>query len=158
TDTFSALLSGAAAVPIDLRSRGLGHLAQALVEREVTIYHSTPTVYRYLMANLGKRTLPRIRVAVVGGEEGAAHAGRACRPHVGADCVCVNGYGATEVSFIAQHHLPPGAPVADGVVPIGLPLAGLEVVLLDSNGRESATEGEIVVCGKHIALGYHGAA
>jgi amino acid adenylation domain-containing protein len=158
TDTFSALLSGAAAVPIDLRSRGLAHLAGALDERGVTVYHSTPTVYRYLMASLGERTLPRIRVAVLGGEEVTARDVRLCRRHLGADCVFVNGYGATEVSFIAQHHLPPGAPVAGGVLPIGRPLPGLEVVLLDPDGRESAAEGEIVVRGKHIALGYHGAA
>ncbi|MPZ81619.1 MAG: amino acid adenylation domain-containing protein [Actinophytocola sp.] len=158
TDTFSALLSGAAAAPIDIRGRGLAHLAGALDERGVTVYHSTPTVYRYLVASLGERALPRVRVVLLGGEEVTARDVRLCRRHMGAACVFVNGYGATEVSFIAQHHLPPGAPVADGVVPIGRPLEGIEVVLLDRDGRESATEGEILARSKHVALGYHGRA
>jgi amino acid adenylation domain-containing protein len=156
TDTFAALLSGAAAAPIDLRASGLAHLADALVERGVTVYHSTPTVYRHLVAGLGERTLPRVRVVVLGGEEVTARDVRLCRRHMGADCVFVNGYGATEVSFIAQHHLRPGALVADGVVPVGRELDGIEVVLLDRDGRESATEGEILVRSKHVALGYHG--
>jgi len=158
TDTFAALLSGAAAAPIDIRTRGLAHLAEALDERGVTVYHSTPTVYRYLVASLGERTLPRVRVVVLGGEEVTARDVRTCRRHMSADCVFVNGYGATEVSFIAQHHLRPGAPVADGVVPVGRPLDGIEVVLLDPDGREGASEGEILVRSKHVALGYHGLA
>jgi amino acid adenylation domain-containing protein len=158
TDTFSALLSGAAVAAIDIRARGLGHLAETLDERAVTVYHSTPTVYRYLVASLGGRTLPRIRVVLLGGEEVTARDVRLCRRHMGPDCVFVNGYGATEVSFITQHHLPPGAPVAEGVVPIGRPLPGIEVVLVDPDGQESPTEGEILVRGKHIALGYQGVA
>jgi amino acid adenylation domain-containing protein len=156
TDTFAALLSGAAAAPIDIRTRGLAHLADALDERGVTVYHSTPTVYRYLVASLGERTLPLVRVVVLGGEEVTARDVRTCRRHMSADCVFVNGYGATEVSFIAQHHLRPAAPVADGVVPVGTPLNGIEVVLLDRDGREHPTEGEILVRSKHVALGYHG--
>jgi amino acid adenylation domain-containing protein len=156
TDTFAALLSGAAAAPIDIRARGLGHLAEALDERGVTVYHSTPTVYRYLMASLGERTLPRVRVAVLGGEEVTARDVRLCRRHLGADCVFVNGYGATEVSFIAQHHLPPDAPVAGGVLPVGRPLDGIEVVLLGPDGAENPAEGEIVARSPHVALGYHG--
>jgi amino acid adenylation domain-containing protein len=158
TDTFAALLAGAAAAPIDIRARGLAHLAGALDERGVTVYHSTPTVYRYLVASLGALTLPRVRVVLLGGEEVTARDVRLCRRHMGADCVFVNGYGATEVSFIAQHHLPPGAPVAEGVVPIGRPLPGIEVLLLDPDGQESPTEGEILVRSKHIALGYQGVA
>ena len=159
TDTFAALLSGAAAAPIDIRARGLAHLAEALDERGVTVYHSTPTVYRYLVASLGERTLPRVRVVVLGGEEVTARDVRLCRRHMADDCVFVNGYGATEVSFIAQHHLPPDAPVADGVLPIGRPLAGIEVVLLGPDGTERGTEngaeGEIVARSPHVALGYH---
>jgi amino acid adenylation domain-containing protein len=158
TDTFSALLSGAAAAAIDIRARGLAHLADALDERGVSVYHSTPTVYRYLVASLGERRLPHIRVVVLGGEEVTARDVRLCRRHMGVDCVFVNGYGATEVSFIAQHHLPPDAPVADGVVPVGRPLDGIEVVLLGPDGTENATEGEIVARSPHVALGYHGRA
>ncbi|WP_216207550.1 non-ribosomal peptide synthetase [Amycolatopsis aidingensis] len=158
TDTFSALLSGAAAVPIDIRSTGLARLAALLAERGVTIYHSTPTVYRYLMAGLeGTGTLADLRVVLLGGEEVTARDVRSCREHIGPGCVFVNGYGTTEVSFIAQHHLPASAPLPDGIVPIGRPLDGIEVLLLDGDGKPG-TEGEILVRSPHVALGYHGEA
>ncbi len=162
TDMYSALLSGAAAVPIDIRTHGLAKLATLLTERGVTLYHSTPTVYRYLVASLGEnRNLPAIRVVLLGGEEVNARDVRLCRSHFGPQCVFVNGYGTTEVSFITQNHIPATAGdtvVEDGVVPIGHPLAGLEVILLDADGRPNPDAGEILVRSRHVALGYHGKA
>nr|BFE87609.1 hypothetical protein GCM10020093_102100 [Planobispora longispora] len=74
TDGFSALLNGAAVVPVDLRLHGLGRLREALVAGQVTIYHSTPTVYRYLLDSLSEgEVLSSVRVVVLGGEEVVRH-------------------------------------------------------------------------------------
>lgn len=156
TDTYSALLSGAAAVPIDIRGHGLGRLADLLTERGVTLYHSTPTVYRYLVASLGERTLPGIRVVLLGGEDVTARDVRLCRRHFGPRCVFVNGYGTTEVSFIAQNHISGPVPAGDGSLSVGRPLAGLEVLLIDADGEPQPAMGEILVRSDHVALGYHG--
>jgi non-ribosomal peptide synthetase component F len=104
TDTYSALLSGAAAVPVDVRAEGIGHLVDALRERGVTIYHSTPTVYRQLLASLGDARLPTIRAVVLGGEDVGVADVTAYWKHFAYDGVFVNGYGTTEISFIAQEH------------------------------------------------------
>ncbi|MDZ5442295.1 non-ribosomal peptide synthetase [Micromonospora sp. 4G57] len=155
TDTFSALLSGAAAVPVDIRSEGLGHLARTLAMRGVTVYHSTPTVYRYLCASLGPdATLPAIRAVLLGGEEVTRHDVELARRHFAPDAVFVNGYGTTEISFAAQDHLPADAPLAHAVVPIGHPLDGIDVLLLDPAGRPTCLTGEVVVRSAHVALGY----
>ncbi len=157
TDTFSALLSGAAAVPVDVRAHGLGHLTSALADRGVTIYHSTPTVYRYLVASLGEGgRLPSIRAVVLGGEEVTRHDVTLARRSFAPGVVFVNGYGTTEISFAAQHHLPPGAPLEQAVVPIGHPLPGIEVVLADPAGRPTCLTGEVIVRTPHVALGYLG--
>ncbi|MFG3604258.1 non-ribosomal peptide synthetase [Micromonospora chersina] len=157
TDTFSALLSGAAAVPVDVRAHGLGHLTSALADRGVTIYHSTPTVYRYLVASLGEgRRLPSIRAVVLGGEEVTRHDVTVARRSFAPGVVFVNGYGTTEISFAAQHHLPAGAPLEQAVVPIGHPLPGIEVVLADPAGRPTCLTGEVIVRTPHVALGYLG--
>jgi amino acid adenylation domain-containing protein len=149
TDTFSALLCGAAAVPIDVRAHGIGHLADALREREVTIYHSTPTVYRQLLATLGTQRLPAIRAVLLGGEGiGVADVAAFWR-HFAPAGVFVNGYGTTEISFIAQEHMT-SAPQGPQV-PAGRPLDGVEVLL---DGPEEA--GEIVVRSRYLALGYVG--
>jgi amino acid adenylation domain-containing protein len=154
TDLFSALLSGAAAVPVDIRRHGLLHLVEALRDRKVSVYHSTPTVYRHLVAALEGGRLPAIRVVLLGGE--AVHAADAVAywRHFAPDGVFVNGYGATEISFIAQDHLT--APPVGGVVPVGHPLPGIEVTLCTPEGAPAALVGEIVVRSRHLALGYVG--
>ncbi|MFG2058168.1 amino acid adenylation domain-containing protein [Micromonospora sp. NPDC048930] len=155
TDTFSALLCGAAVVPVDIRREGLGHLARTLADRGVTVYHSTPTVYRYLCASLGPDgLLPDIRAVLLGGEEVTRHDVELARRHFAPDAVFVNGYGTTEISFATQDHLPPDAPLDHPVVPIGHPLDGIEVLLLDPAGRPTCLTGEVVVRSAHVALGY----
>ncbi|RZU76667.1 amino acid adenylation domain-containing protein [Micromonospora kangleipakensis] len=155
TDTFSALLSGAAVVPVDIRSEGLGHLARTLATRGVTVYHSTPTVYRYLCASLGPDgALPDIRAVLLGGEEVTRHDVELARRHFAPGAVFVNGYGTTEISFAAQDHLPADAPLAHAVVPVGHPLDGIDVLLLDPAGRPTCLTGEVAVRSAHVALGY----
>ncbi len=148
-DVFPALLSGATVVPIDIRGRGLGHVAAALIERRVTIYHSTPTVYRYLLDALGPGgTLPHIRTVLLGGEPVTRADLRRGLPHFSGDCVFINGYGATEATFIAHGPMTAAEVEAapDGPLPIGQPLPGYAVVLRDN--------GEITVRGRHVAPGY----
>ncbi|MEH0934714.1 non-ribosomal peptide synthetase [Micromonospora psammae] len=155
TDTFSALLCGAAVVPVDIRSEGLGHLARTLAAGGVTVYHSTPTVYRYLCAGLGPDgVLPDIRAVLLGGEEVTRHDVELARRHFAPDAVFVNGYGTTEISFAAQDHLPADAPLDHAVVPVGHPLDGIDVLLLDPAGRPTCLTGEVVVRSPHVALGY----
>ncbi|MBQ1055124.1 non-ribosomal peptide synthetase [Micromonospora sp. C32] len=157
TDTFGALLSGAAAVPVDVRTHGLGHLTGALADRGVTVYHSTPTVFRYVVASLGEHgRLPSVRAVVLGGEEVTRHDVALARRAFAPGVVFVNGYGTTEISFAAQHHLPPDADPGRAVVPIGHPLPGVEVVLTDPAGRPACLTGEVVVRTPYVALGYLG--
>ncbi|MFD0598457.1 AMP-binding protein [Catellatospora coxensis] len=157
TDLFGAILSGAAAVPSDIRAHGLGHLARTIDRHGVTIYHSTPTVYRYLLAGLGEGgRLPSVRAVLLGGEEVTRHDVELCRRHFADRAVFVNGYGTTEISFAAQHHLGPDAVLDHAVVPIGHPLDGIDVVLVDAAGRPVCLTGEVVVRCVHVALGYHG--
>jgi amino acid adenylation domain-containing protein len=52
-DIFGALLNGATLYPIDIRRDGLANLAEKINEERITIYHSTPTVYRYFIETLG---------------------------------------------------------------------------------------------------------
>jgi amino acid adenylation domain-containing protein len=154
TDMYAAVLSGATLVTIDVRRHGMNQLARALADRGVTVYHSTPTVYEHLIAALGDRRLPGIRAVLLGGEQVRRAHVLAARSHFGADCVLVNGYGATEVTFAAQYRISPGDDIDREVVPIGYPLAGYDVVLLDDRGRAGQRTGEIAVRSRYLAPGY----
>ena len=51
-DIYGALLNGAALYPIDVRHDGFANLAEQINDERITIYHSTPTVYRYFIDRL----------------------------------------------------------------------------------------------------------
>ncbi|MEV0678596.1 non-ribosomal peptide synthetase [Actinosynnema sp. NPDC050436] len=152
TDMFSAVLTGACCVPVDVRALGLVGLAEALREHGITVYHSTPTVFRYLGDCLAGTALPRLRAVVLGGEPVTRADFDRCRAHLPPHGVLVNGYGATEISFAVQNHLPldaePGG--GQGVLPIGWPLHGTRVDLVAPDGSPAAVAGEIVITSDHL--------
>jgi phthiocerol/phenolphthiocerol synthesis type-I polyketide synthase E len=154
TDMYAALLSGAAVVTVDVRRHGIGHLARGLADRGVTVYHSTPTAFEHLVAALGEDRLPDIRVVLLGGEHVTKAHVLAARGRFGSDCVFVNGYGATEASFAANYRIGPGDAFDREVVPIGYPLPGYDIVLLDRQGREQPGSGEIAIRSRFLAPGY----
>lgn len=168
SDLYGAVLTGAAVVPVDLRRHGLAYLAQAVVERRVTLYHSTPTVFRYLVDYLvsaggPEHRVPAVRVVLLGGEPATRQDLTLARRHFAPDCRFVNGYGATEATFTIQLHLPadvdPPGP-AEQVLPIGTPLTGYQPVLLDPSGRPlpdtDSGPAELGIRSDYLALGYWG--
>ncbi|MFI6265917.1 AMP-binding protein [Micromonospora sp. NPDC051006] len=147
-DLYPALLTGAAVIPVDLRRHGLSYAVEQLARHGATVYHSTPTVYRFLLDTPGVERLDRVRVVLLGGEQ-ATHADVARgRGRFAPGCVLVNGYGATEMTFAARYALPlaEADPAATGPLPIGTALPGYQLRLAET--------GEIVVRGEHLAPGY----
>ncbi|MFG1847353.1 AMP-binding protein [Micromonospora carbonacea] len=139
-DLYPALLTGAAVVPVDLRRHGLAHAVEQLGKHRVTVYHSTPTVYRFLLDALGDRRLTSVRAVLLGGEQ-ATHADAAQgRDRFAPGCVLVNGYGATEMTFAARYALPlaEADPAATGPLPIGTALPGYELHLADPEAEIDA--------------------
>ena len=67
---FAALLNGATLCPFDVRNNELSALADWMVNEEITIFHSTPSLYRYFVAALSarRRAFPKLRLVVMGGE------------------------------------------------------------------------------------------
>ncbi len=151
-DLFPALLTGAAVVPVDVRTHGLAHTAAALARHRVTVFHSTPTVYRYLLDALGGADGPgrldSVRTVLLGGEQATYADVRAGRDRFAPGCVFVNGYGATEVTFAAQYRLAASEvdDTATGPLPIGTALPGYELRL--------GADGEITVHGRYLVGGY----
>ncbi|MFE0593879.1 beta-ketoacyl synthase N-terminal-like domain-containing protein [Micromonospora echinospora] len=147
-DLWPALLTGAAVVPVELRRHGLAHAVDELLRHRVTVYHSTPTVYRFLLDTLGDRRLDHVRVVLLGGEQATWTDVARGRDRFGVDCVLVNGYGATEMTFAARYAVPLAE--ADGArtgpLPVGHALPGYAVDL--------TADGEIEVRSAHLASGY----
>jgi acetyl-CoA synthetase len=110
---------------------------EALVRHRVTSLCAPPTVWRMLI----QEPLGDYRVAL----REVLSAGEPLNPEVieqvqnAWGLTIRDGYGQTETT--AQIGNPPGQPVKAGSM--GRPLPGYDVVLVDAEGRVSATEGEI---------------
>jgi amino acid adenylation domain-containing protein len=154
-DVYGALLNGATLCPLDLREAGVKGLSAWLIERQITIYHSTPTVYRYFVNELkGDESFPKLRLVVLGGEEVCNSDVEAYKRFFTDTCVLVNGFGPTESTVTLQFFVSKDTDVRRNSVPIGFPVEETEVLLLNADGRESGVRGEIAIKSPYVALGY----
>lgn len=157
-DVYGALLSGATLYPFDLKAMDFESLREHLRRERITVYHSTPTVFRFLADALADGAgLPDVRAVVLGGEPVVRNDVEACRDGVGAQCEFLNLYGATEASFTLEFLLTGDDPVPGRrVVPAGFPVEDTQVVLLDEDGDPTPVMGEIAIRSPHVALEYWG--
>lgn len=155
-DTLAALPQGASLHPLDLRSDGVERIAGWLAEERITVYHSTPTVYRHFLDSLGDERFPGVRLVVLGGEPAVRGDIEGFRRHFGPAARLVNGLGPTESTTILQHVVHPEDTLPRMAVPVGRPVVETEVLLLDRVGASinGYGVGEIAVRGEHVALGY----
>jgi amino acid adenylation domain-containing protein len=154
-DIYGALLNGATLCPIDIKEDGLAGLSQRLIDEEITVYHSTPTVYRYFVSTVdGSTDFPRVRLIVLGGEEVKRTDVELYQKHFSDDCLFVNGLGPTEATVTLQNFIDKQSHVAGDSVPVGFPVANTELLLLNEAGQPSQGYGEIAIKSAHVALGY----
>jgi amino acid adenylation domain-containing protein len=154
-DIFAALLNGATLYPINLKQQSFATLSAWLTEQQITIYHSTPTVYRHwLNALTGDENLAQIRLVVLGGEPVYKSDVDGYKKHFSSDCLFVNGLGSTETTFSLQYLIDKQTQITRHEVPVGYPLPDTEILLLDETGVETDLYGEIAIKSPYLALGY----
>jgi amino acid adenylation domain-containing protein len=158
-DIFGALLNGATLCPFDIRQDGLQNLSQWLKERKITIYHSTPTVFRsfvdiYRNHDRPKNSLEQIRLVVLGGEEVVRKDVELYQKFFPEHCLFVNGLGPTESTVTLQYFIDKQTENNRNKIPVGYPVEDTKILLLDSKGIPTDLVGEIAIESPHVALGY----
>jgi amino acid adenylation domain-containing protein len=154
-DIMGALLNGATLCPMDLREKPSVRLSEWLNREAITIYHSTPTVYRYLISTLDKEEkFPEVRLVVLGGEEVYKKDVEAYKKHFSSECIFVNTYGPTESTIALQYFMDHKTKITRNTVPIGYPVDNTEILLLNKAGEATDVFGEIAIRSEHIATGY----
>jgi acyl-coenzyme A synthetase/AMP-(fatty) acid ligase/acyl carrier protein len=154
-DIFGALLNGATLYPINIKEERVEDIVQWCREQALTIYHSTPTVYRYVVGALPAGTsFPALRLLVLGGEEVSRRDVELYHQHFAPSCLLVNGLGPTESTVTLQYFLDQHTALPRHTVPVGCPVEETEILLLDSTGAPTAVVGEIAICSPYVALGY----
>lgn len=152
-ELWVTLASGARLALADRDTAADGHaLADWIEQTGVTVATATPTALRILMAADWPRR-PALRVISIGEVLDPALA----RGLAGSVGELWNAYGPTETtiySTIARVD----QPVADGPVPVGGPIAGTRVHVVDRRGRLTlpGVTGELWIAGVGVARGYLG--
>jgi amino acid adenylation domain-containing protein len=158
-DIFGSLLNGGSMYPLEIDKVGLHGLARWLVEEEITILSLVSTTFRHLAGTLtGSEVFPRLRVIRIGSEEVTWKDVELFKALFPPDCVLVNGYGATETGTIATFMIDHTTEAVGGAVPIGYPVPGTEVLLLDDDGQPIGINqvGQIAVRSARLSPGYWG--
>ncbi|MFH8494928.1 amino acid adenylation domain-containing protein [Streptomyces coeruleorubidus] len=153
-EIFTTLASGAALVLVDDAVRhDPAALAQAVRHHRVQRLFMPCTPLKYLMETAPD--LPSLRELFSAGE--ALQLTPAFRRFLAThpDCALYNQYGPTETSVIVTSHRVD--PAGEEWPPIGTPVPGARVLLLDGSGRQVpvGAVGEIHVSGVAVAHGYH---
>jgi len=157
-DIYGALLNGATLYPFDLKQEdGLNRLISWLKEEKITIFHSIPMVYRYLVKQLaGNEEFPALRLVVMGGEAVYKVDVENFKKYFSNQCIFINGLGPTESTVTLQYFIDKNSEITKEAVPVGFPVDETEVLLIDKNNREAFIygSGEIVFKSDYLALGY----
>ncbi|MGW3008156.1 amino acid adenylation domain-containing protein [Streptomyces sp. NPDC001219] len=154
-EVWGALANGAAVVVCTAERPSFEDLARHVERHGVTVAFFTTALFHQL-AGRRSRIFSALRTVVVGGEALSAHHARAVlRAFPWLELV--NGYGPTEATTFTTTHRVTDAD-CDGQVPIGRPVAGATVHLLDDDGRpvRDGVPGELWIGGSRLAHGYTG--
>ena len=152
-DFYGALLNGATLCLFDIRTQSITDCAPWLKQEGITVWHSTPSVFRVFAADLTTR-LPSIRLIVMGGEAVSRTDFETFRQRFEPGTLFVNGLGPTESTVTLQFFADHQTDLRRQSMPVGYPVDGTTIELLDESGAPTDLFGEIAVCSPHIALGY----
>ncbi len=149
---WSLLSGGALAYPDDATRDEPARLAAFIGERGITQVMGVPALYAQILGAARSAQLRSLRAVLVGGE--------ACPPELVAShsqaapgVPLFNEYGPTEATVWATcQRAEPGT----GTVPIGRPIPGVQVLVLDAQRRlvPQGAPGELYLAGATVARGY----
>ncbi|QMU77048.1 amino acid adenylation domain-containing protein [Streptacidiphilus sp. PB12-B1b] len=155
-ELWGALLNGATLEVYPEALPSPTELGTFLLERRVTVAWLTAGLFR-LLVEFAPDSLASLRQLLTGGDVVPHdHAARALARHPGLRIT--NGYGPTENTTFTTTHTVTGPEQIDGPLPIGTPVPGTRVYVLDAAGRRlpPGAVGELYTGGAGLADGYLG--
>lgn len=156
-DMFLALLNGAALITLDLDETGLASLSQWLREEEISVFSCVATVFRHALRGVIDRDgFPSVRLVHIGGEPVFKSDVESYKRCFRDDCLFVNRYSISETQAVAYFFIDKQTAIDEQRVPVGYPLEGSEISILDDKGAPlgAGVVGEIAVRSPYLALGY----
>jgi len=156
-DLFGGLLCGAAVLPFDVKREGFAQLANWLIDQKITIYNSVVTLFRSFGATLkGSEDFSSVRLIKLSGEPVYKHDVDIFKEYFPDSCLLINMLVSAEVGNTRVYFVGKETPIIENLVPIGYPMEGCDVLLLDANGKILGFNevGEIAVRSRYLSPGY----
>ena len=151
---FGGILNGACVCPWSVRDSGFAELGAWIRKAGISVYHSTPTVFREFLAASDPSERFSVRRVVLGGEAVLRPDVDRFRQFFEPGTILVNGLGPTKSTVTLQHFIDHDTKLTANLVPVGRPVSDTRIVLRDEKGQESEREGEMTFVSEHVALGY----
>ena len=154
---FTALLNGASLYPFHVKEEGLSGLAEWLIQHQITIYSSVPTLFRHFVSTLtGEERFPKLRLVKMVGEPVYKRDVELFKRFFSWDCIFVNRLGSSETGSIRWHLIDKDTEITGVNVPVGYAIEDNDVLLIDDNGEEVGFDqvGEIAVKSSYLSPGY----
>ena len=152
-----ALCNGAALCIHDVRGDGILNLADWLRRERITLFTSVASVFRSFTSILTEADrFPDLRLIRLGGEPTLPKDVESYRKHFSQSCLLVNRIGSTETGTYSWYCMNKETPIEGLAVPVGYPMEGYEILLLDENGEEVEANqiGEIVLKSSYLPSGF----
>jgi amino acid adenylation domain-containing protein len=156
TDTFCALLNGAILLPRNLKTDGFHRLADWLIQEKITFYHSAATIFRHFTGGLRSGEIfPDLRIIRLGAEAVSWKDVELYKKHFSDTCLLANELSCSEASTYSQFLINKQTEIHE-VVPVGYPVEGKEILVLDESGNllGAGEVGEIAVRSRSLSPGY----
>jgi amino acid adenylation domain-containing protein len=156
-NALAGLLNGATVCQWNIKREGFADLASWLVNEGITIWISTPAIFRNFMTTLnGEKRFTKLRLVRLG--SGTVHKSdvNLYKEHLPRECILVNWLSSTEVGAFANYFIDKKTEITGDTVPVGYAVEGKEVLLLDDNRRDVGFNrvGEIAVKSRYLSSGY----
>jgi amino acid adenylation domain-containing protein len=156
-ETFATLVAGAVLCPVPEPVRAHpGRLLAWLAAERIDVLQTVPSFARQLLTESTERsrtplTLRRLLLMGEAVPESLVEGFQAAAPGM----ALANLYGPTETVAATWYQIPPAS---EGAVPIGRPIPGRDVLLLDEMDRECppGAVGEMVIRSPYVTPGYLG--
>jgi len=153
-DTITALLAGASVHLLDPQRVGAREMVTVIRAEAITILFAFPALLRSVLAYGGEQAGDALRLVRIGGDTTLWSDIDLLRGWLGPEPAIQLVYAATEAPMM-QWFVDDSCRADDARIPIGYPLPGNCLALIDESGRNAppGEVGELVVASPYVALG-----
>ncbi|MFQ5853349.1 MAG: amino acid adenylation domain-containing protein, partial [Candidatus Binatia bacterium] len=157
TNTFVALLNGATLLPFDVQTEGVTRLTSLLLQEMISICWISSPLFRNLAETLtGQEQFPHLRIIRLTSEAVYKTDVDLYKRYFSPNCILANGLSSSETGLLRTYLIDHKTDISGNEVPVGYPVEGKEILLLDNNGKKIGFNevGEIAVRSRYLSPGY----